>query len=523
MASSLLGPVSQGNQGQFILLSLSTDCVSFKYYSDQLITSQCFINSTLTAQAAMPLFTISADDSGGEGLLQSFLGALQASLAVLLTISYGVGAAQWDLLDHHAAKKINTVAVKIFLPALLITKLGSELHVDTGARYVPILLWSLFYTLVSMAIGMAAVAWLKMPTWVTPAICFNNTTSLPLLLVEALQSTGLLDQLLKGNDSVSDAVKRAESYFLVCAVVGNCLTFAIGPRLLDAEFVPDDADRNAKSQVEEQNGHLQNGDVEQGNQQEEENEGDNNGGDDNPTEHTSLLPSNVLNAQRTVSNKISPPARSMWDKLSPKTQKVLSLAGEFLNAPLLGAILGGIIGLTPPLHRAFFSDSQNGGVLNAWLTKSIQNVGDLFASLQAVAVGVNLSTALRKAKRGDSSGKVPWTPMLFVLFMRFIFWPLISIPFIYGLAAKTNVLDDDPILWFAMMLCACGPSSLKISAMADVSGADEEEMNSISKFLTVCLLPRAIHGSCCPLSILSTKYFLHCSPNCGPVLTCYVP
>lgn len=77
-------------------------------------------------------------DTGGS-LLESFLGALQASLAVLLTISYGVVAAQFKLLDHPSAKKISSVAVRLFLPALLITKVGSELHLDTAARYIPIL------------------------------------------------------------------------------------------------------------------------------------------------------------------------------------------------------------------------------------------------------------------------------------------------------------------------------------------------------------------------------------------------
>ena len=72
-------------------------------------------------------------------LLSSFLGALQASLSVLLVIFYGVLASQFQLLDGPSAKKISTVCVRLFLPALLITKVGSELHAGTGTRYVPIL------------------------------------------------------------------------------------------------------------------------------------------------------------------------------------------------------------------------------------------------------------------------------------------------------------------------------------------------------------------------------------------------
>lgn len=72
-------------------------------------------------------------------ILTSFLGALQASLSVLLVIFYGVLAAQFNILKGDSTKQISTLCVRLFLPALLITKVGSQLHSDTGIRYVPIL------------------------------------------------------------------------------------------------------------------------------------------------------------------------------------------------------------------------------------------------------------------------------------------------------------------------------------------------------------------------------------------------
>lgn len=74
-----------------------------------------------------------------ESILTPFLGALQASLSVLLTIGYGVIAAQFDLLTSSSAKDISKLCVRMFLPALLITNVGSQLHLDTAMRYVPIL------------------------------------------------------------------------------------------------------------------------------------------------------------------------------------------------------------------------------------------------------------------------------------------------------------------------------------------------------------------------------------------------
>jgi predicted permease len=66
-----------------------------------------------------------------EELLIPFLGALQASVAVLLTIFVGVIASQFQLIGVDSSKEISKVAVRLFLPALLIVNVGSQLHSDT--------------------------------------------------------------------------------------------------------------------------------------------------------------------------------------------------------------------------------------------------------------------------------------------------------------------------------------------------------------------------------------------------------
>jgi len=58
--------------------------------------------------------------------------------------------------------------------------------------YVPILIWSLAYNLVSIAIGLIATRVFHFPNWVTTALTFNNTTSLLLLLVQSLTLSGAL-------------------------------------------------------------------------------------------------------------------------------------------------------------------------------------------------------------------------------------------------------------------------------------------------------------------------------------------
>lgn len=71
---------------------------------------------------------------GAQEYIVPFLGALQASVAVLLTIFYGVLAAQFKLISEASAKDISKACVRLFLPALLITNVGSQLHLDTVSQ-----------------------------------------------------------------------------------------------------------------------------------------------------------------------------------------------------------------------------------------------------------------------------------------------------------------------------------------------------------------------------------------------------
>jgi hypothetical protein len=70
-----------------------------------------------------------------EDFVIPFTGALQASLAVLLTIFYGVIAAQFDLLTEKSAKDISKACVRLFLPALLIVNVGQQLSIESVSHW----------------------------------------------------------------------------------------------------------------------------------------------------------------------------------------------------------------------------------------------------------------------------------------------------------------------------------------------------------------------------------------------------
>ena len=290
-----------------------------------------------------------------------------------------------------------------------------------------VLVWSFIYVLSSMLLGFLATHLFKLPSWTTPAICFNNTLALPLLLVQSLKSTGLLDKLLLSDaDTTSDALGRAKSYFLVCAAVVNCITFALAPKLLDGEESPEDQGEDKNGAESDESVRHRTQDAEQGSMLDSSQLDDPADSDEvvEANEQTSLLPDIVVRRGREAGRASYNIGKRQWDHLPLWAQSCLDFFYAFLNAPLIGAVVGAIIGLVPALHRAFFDELQHGGIFKGWLTDSMSNIGELFASLQVVVVGVKLSSSLRKMKRGEGGGSVPWVPLVFVLTMRFVVWPM---------------------------------------------------------------------------------------------------
>lgn len=293
---------------------------------------------------------------------------------------------------------------------------------------------------------------------------FNNTASYPLLLIAALQQTGILSSLLLEGEKTEDAIERANSYFLVFSTISNCLTFAVGPRLIDTEHPPeDDSDSDAGSSSQQD-------DDEEPHASEETGLLDGNRLAvpvfPNPFgSHTSFFPSsrrpstltNGTGGRKQHKRRAFWVPRTKWVQLSPRTKWWLVFVSDFFNAPFVGALLGTVIGLTPPLHRAFFSDTQHGGIFTAWLTASLKQIGVLFVPLPVVIAGTSLYTAYTNTKEKGGNGSsetkgLPWMTVSYIMLVRFVVWPVAAIGFVYVLASKTSVLGDDPMLWFTMML-----------------------------------------------------------------------
>ncbi|KAL2163947.1 hypothetical protein VTH06DRAFT_3160 [Thermothelomyces fergusii] len=442
--------------------------------------------SITTADPSAARLTVDMLDAQ-TGLLQSFLAAVQASVSVLLVLASGGLAARLKYIDRSDTKPISKICANLFLPALLITKVGSELQGSSARNYLVIVIWGITVHVVSFLVGLVGHRLLDMPDYVTPAILINNSTSYPLLLITALGETSILDSLAAADESAKEVIERAKAYLLVYSTISNCVTFAVGPRLIDTDEEEEEAGKADDDDAEAQHRHLE------------------------ADERARLLESTLPRQRapplplRRSSFSFSRPApdrkkplaepdrrrpwfvpRRRWSRLSAATKWWCLFVLDFFNAPLLGALVGAVVGLVPPLHRAFFNTADDGGVLAAWLTSALKSVGGLFVSLPVVVAGVTLYCATRAARaRDESPFRMPLATTAYILFVRFVAWPAVSVAAVYLLASRTAWLGRDPVLWFCLMLMPTGPSAMKLITLVQVADGTEESEKHIARLLTI--------------------------------------
>jgi hypothetical protein len=256
------------------------------------------------------------------------------------------------------------------------------------------------------------------------------------------------------------AIERAESYFLVCAVVSNTIAYIVGPKMLYD---------GPSSEI----GHH-----------EEHHHPDD---DELLTETTSLLPRRALEARHTLGGCFHRCSRWTGSFFPHRVKQELMapFGNPFADVAIGCTLLGALLGLVPALHRAFFARDEDGGVFHAWLTTSVRNIGRLFNTLQVFMVGCKLGVTFERMMAEGNSGRIPIQAMAMVFAVRLVVWPALSISIVYGLARHTSLLGEDPMLWFSMMLMPAGPPALVILGLAEFAQASESEKMAIAKTLTV--------------------------------------
>ncbi|EIN12010.1 hypothetical protein PUNSTDRAFT_142187 [Punctularia strigosozonata HHB-11173 SS5] len=394
------------------------------------------------------------DNSDGEKKAASatVLGALEGSISVLLTLLAGYIATRAGMLNKQSAKQIMKLSTSVFLPCLLIQQMGPELSPSNLGRLWIMPAWGLVSTVIAHGLGWVGVKLFKLPKWTIIASGRPNSNALPLLLLDALDSTGVLDALKKNDsDSSSSTMNRAKTIVLLNAIVQQCFSFAIGPEILeDADqedhdrLLPGPSGIGATIQDSEHVGLLADHD-----------------GMDN-TEY----PSAPIKQLENIPD-IHWPNRILF--LEKPVKKIAS----YLNPPLIGAIIALILGCISPVRKTVFD--EEGAFYNS-ITRAVKNLGDLFVSLQMFAVGGQLAT-VPTAYPGIK-------PTSFAIMVRYLAMPALSIGFVF-LTAKKGIYVDDPLTWFLLILLPSGPSAMVLASISEMVNKDQ---GPIAGYLTIAYI-----------------------------------
>ena len=76
-----------------------------------------------------------------------------------------------------------------------------------------------------------------------------NATAMPLLMLQALKSTGLLDELTLDGESVDSALNRGKNFILINSVIQQTVAFAVGPSVLKMDGRHDTSDIHGPDDV----------------------------------------------------------------------------------------------------------------------------------------------------------------------------------------------------------------------------------------------------------------------------------
>ncbi|KAK4049973.1 hypothetical protein OIV83_003797 [Microbotryomycetes sp. JL201] len=396
------------------------------------------------------------DGQGKGALLQIAASSAKSAVSVILVLLYGYIWRSKKRMSTEGESNISKLGTGLLLPCLLFSEIGPLSTPSNLKLYWPIIAFSLLFQLISFLVAFVSVR-IGMPQHLQvpesklvrlrltasficsmPLFIFNNVTSLPLLLLSALSSTGALDSLVRDGDTLDQLVSRGKVFFLLNALCGNLTRFAFGPYLMQPE----------------QTGQIV-----------------------LPTEEPVGAGAHIPRSYKIVS-------------LSQRMSRCAQWIRDALNPPLVGGLLGIAIGVIPFTHSVFFSQSS---ILNPF-TKSIETVGGLYTALQMFVLGAALYT-----KKGSSTSTFS---LVWLFLYRFFIAPTISISSIYGVRRLLpDVITKDPILDFVIALSNVGPPALTLAAIADMADIPVDTEGQIARALVASYIVTPLIALSCTAAI----------------------
>lgn len=458
-------------------------------------------------------------------LINSAIAAGESSLSVILVLFYGYACSKYDFLSETGERSISKLCVNLFLPAMLLTDMGSHISLHTLKEFWPLVALPIVMLTITYFLGGFSVRFLNQPLYIVPGMVFNNVVAMPLLLMEAISNSDVLLPLLRDNESIEQALVRAKAYVLLHGIVHNLARFALGPAMLkgsgnNKDHRHSDAER-ANSEPAQQS----------------------------PSETTALLASSAASIEEDVHDFLrkrarvlsttsidldetdallykyrelgveevqddgttvfrrrgtlsalfltNPPSQDRVEEIDPlatgpsldtpfpvpyesKTpespplwRRALEYIEQFLNPAVCSAILAVFIGITPPLHYIFY---KNVAVRSSF-TQSIKSIGGLYPALQLFALGSKLTAPLKQPVRKST--------IILIAIVRFGLAGAISISLVSFMTthASPNFWPMDPMLNFVLMITPVGPPAITLAAVAEIAGVSPEEVTAVSRTL----------------------------------------
>ncbi|KAM5531279.1 hypothetical protein V8D89_015080 [Ganoderma adspersum] len=435
--------------------------------------------------------TVLADVTVGgsmtKALLSTFFGALQGSISVLLTLFIGYRMARRGYMDHRTVRRVAKLNTDLFLPCLIVEQMGPGLTARRLAADWVVPLWGLASSILGHVLGYAGKRALALPYWTIVACGRPNANVLPLLLLQSLEHTGVLDTLSRRGENVAGTLRRAKGLVLLNAVVQETVTFQLAPGIIARDRAPAKPHHGHRHDTEGQVGADSAGERERQRLRpdprrvpsdlrdpghvgwlEEDEDVVQGQGDSRPTSENGSTHRHALD---DIADHRGP------GRYCPRPLRFLERPTEvfhhYVSPPLLGAVLALIIGIIPPLHRAILDED---GALYSSATQTVVNLGELFPALQAFTVGAELALVRSTHPGGRAT--------LWVLSVRFVLAPLLALLLVWCTAGR-GLYVDDRLVWFLLVLIPAGPSAMVLVSVAELVDVDQGD---IAGYLTVAYL-----------------------------------
>ncbi|KAG9295712.1 hypothetical protein G9A89_001729 [Geosiphon pyriformis] len=364
-----------------------------------------------------------------------FLVISQSSAQILLICIAGYVCARIGLINSTVQKGISELTVSFLMPCLLFSQVASEVDLETLVRLWPIPAFFSVYAIISYALGEFGGKALRLQksqrNFVSAGIIFNNLTSISVGLIQSIEKTDVIDILLWGkDDKPSEAASRGISYTLLATLLANLLRWSLGTYLLRKQ----DEETHIKPLV----------DLEEHKAEYFTSNGKSSADETTP----------ILRSQNAQSSKSS-------------FHFLVKFMRKIMNPPLYAALIALVVGTTPQLKSLFFGPHAP---FYPTITRAMIFIGDTAVPLTLLALGAQLNNQPRK------EGRQTFSAVSLVMTGRFLIMPIIGISLVM---LTRSWYIDDPMLWFALMLFASGPTAVNCVNITQFTGAFQDEMATL--------------------------------------------